>query len=66
MTCRFKRGHKASPVHGTHWREDCIEFYGEVLIGDKAHWCPEFDFLPIDETCEEFKFCECFKDDLPS
>lgn len=44
------------------WIDDCMEFYGEVLIGKYAHWCPEWDGLPIDETCEEFKVCQCFED----
>lgn len=42
------------------WIDDCMEFYGEVLTGEKGHWCPEWDDLPIDETCEEFKYCTCF------
>lgn len=34
-----------------HWR-------GRILRGDYAHWCPEWDGLPIDETCSEWP-CEC-------
>lgn len=38
--------------------EDCIRWRGRVLRGHYAHWCPEWDDLPIDETCSEWP-CEC-------
>lgn len=41
------------------WKEDCMKWWGKILTGDKAHWCPEWDDLPIDETCDEFRFCQC-------
>lgn len=44
------------------WIDDCIEFYGKVLTGKFAHWCPEWDGLPIDETCPEFKVCTCYSE----
>jgi len=44
------------------WEEDCMHFWGKVLVGEKKHWCHEFDGLPIDETCTEFEFCLCFDD----
>jgi hypothetical protein len=31
---------------------------GVVLTGKYAHWCDEWDGLPIDETCEEWP-CGC-------
>lgn len=31
----------------------------ESLEGEKKHYCPEWDGLPIDETCPEFEFCDC-------
>ena len=43
------------------WTEECIKFYGIVLEGDYCHWCTEWDFLPIDETCIEFDCCLCYK-----
>jgi hypothetical protein len=42
------------------WELDCKHYWGKTLTGEKAHWCPEFDDLPIDETCDEFKWCECY------
>ena len=42
------------------WAEDCRYWRGKVLTGEKAHWCPEWDDLPVDETCREFKACNCF------
>jgi hypothetical protein len=46
------------------WIEDCIKWYGEVLAGRYAHWCPDWDGLPIDETSPEFKSCTCNKEHL--
>lgn len=42
----------------THWETDCMEYRGAVLTGRYAHWCAEWDDLPIDETCEEWP-CDC-------
>jgi hypothetical protein len=42
----------------TDWEEDCLEWRGSVLTGKHAHWCPEWDDLPIDETCAEWP-CGC-------
>jgi len=41
------------------WREDCLYWWGKVLVGECAHWCPDWDDLPIDTTCGEFKYCYC-------
>jgi hypothetical protein len=34
-----------------HWR-------GKVLLGRHAHWCDNWDGLPVDETCPEWP-CGC-------
>lgn len=48
----------------TEWEQDCIREYGKRLTGDYAHWCPEWDGLPVDETCVEFFACaSCFPGD---
>lgn len=44
------------------WIEDCNHWWGKVLTGKKAHWCPEWDDLPIDDTCDEIKACLCYED----
>lgn len=41
--------------------EDCLQIYGKILTGKQKHFCPEFDYLPIDETCFEYQFCTCEK-----
>ena len=46
------------------WREDCMEVHGRVLTGIKRHRCPEWDFLPIDETVVQMDACLCELDDL--
>jgi hypothetical protein len=38
--------------------EDSMKWRGRVLRGKYAHWCPEWDELPIDETCSEWP-CNC-------
>jgi len=43
----------------TQFEEDCIHFHGRPLTGQYKHYCPDFDYLPIDETCSEFKYCIC-------
>lgn len=52
--------------------EDCIHFWGKPLQGVFKHYCAEWDYLPIDETCPEFEYCLCYdksndhNDDLDS
>ena len=46
------------------WKEDCIKFHEKVLTGPKSHWCPDWDYLPIDETCNEFDYCTCDFEDF--
>jgi hypothetical protein len=29
------------------------------LKGVKKHFCPDWDFMAIDETCPEFEGCSC-------
>lgn len=46
-------------VNEAEWAEDCLREYGKILRGRHAHWCPEWDFLPIDENSPEFESCTC-------
>ena len=41
--------------------QDAIQIYGNPLTGKYKHYCCEFDYLPIDEHCFEFKFCLCYE-----
>lgn len=41
----------------SHWEDDCRTYRGEILAGRYAHWCCEWDDLPIDETCLEWPCC---------
>ena len=43
----------------TEWEEDCISCWGRVLTGKYSHWCNEWDYAPIDETCHPFVYCIC-------
>lgn len=45
------------------WCEDCYRYVGHVLNGEYAHWCMEWDGLPVDETMHEFVHCLCWEDD---
>ncbi len=40
------------------WREDCMRERGKVLTGKYAHWCPDWDYLTMDETTPEWP-CAC-------
>jgi hypothetical protein len=43
----------------TEWEQDCLKWHREVLKGEFAHWCFDWDGLPIDETMSEFLSCNC-------
>lgn len=43
----------------TVWAEDCRKYWGQNLEGDKRHYCPDSDYLPIDETRKEYETCTC-------
>jgi hypothetical protein len=40
------------------WIADCLHWRGKVLTGRFAHWCDDWDGLPIDETTPEWP-CAC-------
>jgi hypothetical protein len=40
------------------WIKDCVHWRGRVLTGRHAHWCMDWDCLPIDETTPEWP-CAC-------
>jgi len=46
------------------WEADCKRYAPKVLTGKMGHWCPDWDYMPIDETCPEFECCTCPKDEL--
>ena len=52
-------------VEGQHWKEDCQHYHGKLLTGLHAHWCYEWDGLPIDETVDEYDCCICDLSGLP-
>ena len=43
----------------TEWEEDCISCWGRVLTGKYAHFCSDWDYLTLDETCHPFMYCNC-------
>ena len=52
---------RSEPARSADWREDCLLWRGRELTGLFAHWCADWDDLPIDETCREWP-CACAKD----
>lgn len=40
------------------WRRESARWRGHVLTGRYAHWCIDWDDLPIDETTPEWP-CIC-------
>lgn len=44
------------------WDRDCMRWWGRKLTGKRQHFCPEWDYLPIDDTCHpEIECCTCHK-----
>jgi hypothetical protein len=41
------------------WVKDCYRWHDRLLTGKYQHYCPEWDYLPIDDTCMEFEVCTC-------
>ena len=41
------------------WKKACLEEYNKELTGSFRHYCPDWDLLPIDDTCPEFQQCTC-------
>lgn len=42
------------------WMQDCIKERGRILVGKFRHYCYDWDFMTVDETCEEFENgCNC-------
>ncbi len=47
----------------TKFDQDCMQMWGKLLTGKYKHYCCEWDYLPIDETCHEFFACMCYDGD---
>ena len=47
----------------TEFEEDCLHHHGKILTGKFKHYCFDFDMLPVDETCSEFQYCNCFDEE---
>lgn len=45
------------------WEDDCLRWRGLILTGKRAHWCDDFDGLPVDDTCWEASVCHCYDGD---
>lgn len=43
--------------HTDEFKRDSMKWRGVVLTGEFAHWCYDWDGLPVDETCDEFTCC---------
>jgi hypothetical protein len=66
LTQRFKEVSTDDPKKMTDedfqiiWARECNFFHNRLLTGKRKHYCPEWDFMPIDETCEmEIEACFC-------
>jgi hypothetical protein len=46
-------------VDDPEWKQDCLDWHGRELSGQHSHYCEDFDYMPIDETCKEFAACRC-------
>jgi hypothetical protein len=41
------------------WEAACLRWRGRILTGKGRHYCPEWDYLPVDETTMEWSTCIC-------
>lgn len=53
----------AADLRSKEWRQDCLTHHHRVLTGEYAHWCHDWDGLPLDASCHEITCCECFPED---
>jgi hypothetical protein len=44
----------------TDFETDCLHWRNRLLTGKLAHWCGQWDDLPVDETTIEIECCTCF------
>ena len=42
-----------------HWAEDCLRYRGHVIKGPDAHWCHDWDGLPVTALTPEYGACTC-------
>ena len=40
------------------WEEDCLKWRGKVLHGPDAHWCLDWDELPVSAFTSEYAACQ--------
>jgi len=52
-----------SEARMTEFEKECLRWHGRNLTGNYAHYCPDWDYFPIDDTCVEFQSCTCPKKD---
>lgn len=50
---------KIVPESINEWNADCLHWRDIKLTGEYSHWRPEWDYLPIDETCVNEWPCGC-------
>jgi hypothetical protein len=46
------------------WEADCIRWRGKILRGPDAHWCNDWDGLPVTAFTAEYDCCTDFKKTL--
>jgi hypothetical protein len=44
------------------WEFQCYRYHGRTLEGNYCHYCPDWDFLPVDDSVAEFNGCTCLKE----
>ena len=52
---------KSRNIKMSEFEKECYRWHGRKLEGHYAHYCPDWDYLPIDDTCVEFQSCTCPK-----
>lgn len=45
------------------WQAQCRLEHRRVLTGEYAHYCPDWDYMTVDETTTEWESCACYPED---
>ena len=51
---------KLNPDQQLLWEFDCRKWRGRILKGPDAHWCYDWDELPVDARTPEYDCCTCY------
>lgn len=61
ISCFYRKFKIKFPEHAfTDKNVDSLLTYKRILTGKYLHYCNDWDFMILDETCPEFECCTCY------